>query len=399
LEVLQLTKKVPYPYHDGESWAVRSIAEGLNINGCTLHLLALNTDKHKTSEGAVSELRSSAVYKSVQTIDINTTGDWYSAIANILNGSSYHIQRYNQSAIHQKVLDCIEQIEKLEIIIFESLYVLPYLQSVKAAYPNLILVYRAHNVEYEIWQRITKEVSPLAQWYFRDQWKRLKRYEKQVLKLPSLIAAVSQRDQYELLKLERNINIISLPIGVCVNSRTDYQRDQSKLKIGFIGSLDWRPNIYGLNKFFKDIWPSISSSSIELHIAGRGSDSISAPEDNITIHGRVGSSEAFLKSMDLSIVPLWSGSGTRVKILEAMSYGVPVLSTSIGAEGIAYKHQSNILIANTHKEWTEALQLISSTPAKLDDISSSAIEIVKTDHNIDLLGKKLLDHITRIQTT
>jgi glycosyltransferase involved in cell wall biosynthesis len=81
------------------------------------------------------------------------------------------------------------------------------------------------------------------------------------------------------------------------------------------------------------------------------------------------------------IAPIFSGSGMRVKIIEAMSYGKCVLSTPVGAEGIDIAHQENILIANTEKEWTDALEFAYKNPSILSEIGLRASEVVANDYN------------------
>ncbi len=394
--ILQITKKVPFPFHDGEAWAVKAIANGMHDIGHKVHLLALNTTKHFADNEILKSFKTSSNYTSIQTINIDTNTSALRAISNLWESRSYHIDRYDQETVRQELEIKLKKIEKIDVVIFESLFVLPYYTTIRAREKQIKIIYRAHNVEHLIWQRISNEVSPLLKWYFRLQSKRLKRFEQAVLPKVDLVASVSDVDRSVLKNLSPKSNIGTIPIGIEFNCPVKDHVQSVPLKIGFIGSLDWRPNRLGLKHFIKHMFSSLKKHNIELHIAGRHSYTLSHQDKVIINHGEVESSAFFLKSIDISIVPLWSGSGTRIKILEAMSLGKPVVSTTIGAEGLNVSHLKNILIANNHDEWITAINLLRSKPSIRNNIINSAFEMLEENHNSVNIASTLIQKIKSI---
>ena len=146
--------------------------------------------------------------------------------------------------------------------------------------------------------------------------------------------------------------------------------------ISFIGSLDWIPNLEGLNWFIEEVWPGIikKNSKIKLHIAGRNTpESIRAlNSDNIIIEGEVDDAKAFINAHPIMIVPLLSGSGMRVKILEGMALSRVVISTSIGMEGIEATDKKEILKADTPQEFIKKIDWIADDFFEQIEIGSNA---------------------------
>ncbi len=141
-----------------------------------------------------------------------------------------------------------------------------------------------------------------------------------------------------------------------------YKQNNSKVEpksLFFIGRLDWKPNEEGLWWFVKNVWPNIIKKYPELkfYIAGRNMDSAikKLNSKNIIALGEVEDAIEFMNSKSIMICPLFSGSGMRVKIIEAMALGKTIISTSIGAEGIPCTHDENILLADTASEFEKTI--------------------------------------------
>src|SRR5690348_1791385 len=217
-----------------------------------------------------------------------------------------------------------------------------------------------------------------------------------------LAFACSSDDAATLRSLNNNcLNVSVIPNGTDIHFNQFYfsERKTDELNIIFCGSLDYEPNIQGLAWFLELVWPALTeqNNNITLTIIGRGHPTkisqLTKKSKQVHLIGEVDDVRPYYRKAHLSIVPLFSGSGTRLKIPEAMALGVPVLSTSAGAEGIAYEHGKNILIANSDIEFIKIIEQILQNKLPLHEISRAARQLVEEKYSWDEIGKKIKDQL------
>ncbi|MEM9259965.1 MAG: glycosyltransferase family 4 protein, partial [Bacteroidota bacterium] len=171
----------------------------------------------------------------------------------------------------------------------------------------------------------------------------------------------------------------------------------------FIGSLDWLPNLEGLQWFLTDVWPLISQRfpDLKFHVAGRNMPPAIAQlrMKNVIIHGEVESSCDFVAAHSISIVPLLSGGGMRAKILEAMSLARVVISTSVGLEGINAKHRRDLFVADTPEQFVDAIADCLRRGRKLERIGRAAATRFHKKYDRRVLAEKLLVRYHRLVAT
>ena len=160
--------------------------------------------------------------------------------------------------------------------------------------------------------------------------------------------------------------------------------------------MDYSPNIHGLLWFYEAVWPGLKSTidGIQLTIIGRnGNDPryTSLKEDTrINFVGEVEDVTPYYEEHNIAIVPLLEGSGTRLKILEAMAFGNPVISTAIGAAGLRYQDRKNILIANRPEDFHSLFtEIFIHRSIPLADISQGALELVSEEYTWESIGENL----------
>jgi glycosyltransferase involved in cell wall biosynthesis len=211
-------------------------------------------------------------------------------------------------------------------------------------------VMRAHNIEHEIWQRTVIQQKGLKKMYIHNLAGRIRRMELKYLNLYDAVLPITSRDGEMLRKLGCRLPVHVVPSGV---NAGELLPDNSLLEfpsIFHIGALDWIPNQEGLTWFFDNVWGLILEKHPDLHfyLAGRN-----APVHFRTLHyrnivflGEVEDAYEFMRSKAVMIVPVLSGSGMRIKIIEGMALGKAIVTTSIGTEGIATTNGADILIAD-----------------------------------------------------
>lgn len=367
MKVLQLCKKFPYPLKDGESIAVNSLSKALCEHGCDITLLAMNTTKHYFS--ATSSLPVAlSHYEKIHTVKVDNRVKALDALTNLFSPDSYHISRFISLEFKEKLAQLLRA-EDFDVIQLETPYLAPYIPLIRQLTEAPIAM-RAHNVEHEIWQRITLNTSFfLKKWYLTHLTKKLKEYEMAQLSYYDLLVAITKRDLNTFRSLGFKKQGIVTPIGLEMDKyQPDFSSYARPLSVSFIGSLDWMPNQEGIRWFLERVWPQAGRQmpSVKLHVAGRNTPDwlLKMRNKNIQVHGEVPDAADFINQHSVMVVPLLSGSGMRAKILEGMALGKVVISTRLGLEGIPAKHRHQVLVADSAREFIQQLQYCHSLPAE-----------------------------------
>jgi glycosyltransferase involved in cell wall biosynthesis len=392
MKILQLCKKFPYPLKDGESIAVTNLSRSFSALGAEVTLLAMNTTKHYFEFNETPEALQH--YQNILTVDIDNRIKPISAFRNLFSSDSYHIQRFVSDRFARQLIQLLK-VQEFDVVQLETLYLAPYISIIKK-HSDALIAMRAHNVEHEIWKRITDNttIAP-KQWYLRHLTKKLAEYERNALKEYDILVAITKRD----LETYRNMGFtksgIVVPIGL---NSDDYQPNYSSfskpLSISFIGSLDWMPNQEGLKWFLDKVWDQLHSGypGLELHIAGRNTPNwmYKLKKKNVVVHGEVPDAAAFINQHSMMVVPLLSGSGMRAKILEGMALGRVVLTTSLGLEGIQAKDSKEVLVADTPAAFLEKVKFCYAQNGTLDKIGRQALDLVQNEYDSRQIAQRLL---------
>jgi glycosyltransferase involved in cell wall biosynthesis len=392
MKILQLCKKFPFPLKDGESIAITSLARSLAEQGCEVTLLAMNTRKHYFNLNSTPNALSH--YKDIYATDLDNRIKISDAFWNLFSKESYHIQRFINADFEKKLISILRKGE-FDVVQLETLYLAPYISTIRK-YSDAIIAMRSHNVEHEIWERITENTSFLPKrLYLKHLTQKLKRYEIEVQNQYDLLIPISRRDEQKFKNFGYKGTSKVIPIGVDSDRYSpDYDSYQKEISISFIGSLDWMPNQEGLKWFLDKVWAKLSkrNPNLSLHIAGRNTPKwiSQLKRKNVKVYGEVPCAHKFINEHSIMVVPLLSGSGMRAKILEGMSLGKVVLTTPIGLEGIHAKDKKEVLIAETVAEFEKAINYCYQNKNKLERIGRRAKEFVSTSYDSDELAKDLI---------
>ena len=395
MKILQLCKKFPYPLKDGESVAVTFLAKALNELGCEVTLLAMNTTKHYIN---IEELPESFNhYKAIHTVDIDNRVNPFAALKALVTGKNYFLSRF-ESEEYAKKIKALLKAENFDIIQFETLQTLIYAREEIFGESQAKIVLRSHNVEHEIWERIVKNSkSGPKKWYLNRLMKQLKRFELEKNNEIDSLVAITQRDMEYFHKLGFNGIGHVTPIGLATSHyEPNWNSFNEKPTLSFIGSLDWLPNLEGVEWFLTNVM--VKLQSIDLHIAGRNTPQhlLELEMNNVDIHGEVDSSVDFINDYSIMIVPLFSGSGMRVKILEGLALGRVILTTSIGVEGIPAVDGEHLFIVNTAEEFVEKINYCIQNPEILETIGKQGKHFVNQHFDNLKIAERLMEHYERL---
>jgi glycosyltransferase involved in cell wall biosynthesis len=396
MNILILTSKLPYPPRDGGAIATLNIATGLSDSGHHVILLAMNTTKHYFNPGRIPEKLRNKI--TIITIDVKTRIRWPVLLWNFFfSKRPYNAVRFHSEQFSDKLKDIIIK-EKSDIVQIEGPY-LDYCIPLVRENCKAKISFRAHNLEYEIWERRARQTkNPILRLYIKVLSARIRKLEQSLISKTDMIVPISERDQDGFIKLGLSCPSIVCPAGLDIRSYPD-PSPITGISLFYIGALDWAPNTEGLDWFFDNVWERLSDlhPGIKMHIAGRNPDFYFRRKKETTgviIKGEVEDAHAFINYHSVMIVPLLSGSGIRVKILEGMLLGRTVITTSTGAEGLDVTDGRNILIANTADEFLAQIDKLIKSPDIARWIGSAARQFVKENFDNLVIAKKLADFYT-----
>jgi len=447
MKVLQFCNKSPYPAKEGGSIAMHGITKLLLGCGHEVKVIAANTHKYNVSiEDIDLQYRDST---NIDLVWIDTRLSITGAIKALLNGRSYHVERFRSKRLEEHLIEYLGQYE-VDVIIFETIYLADYIDIIRK-HSNARLILRAHNIEHKIWERVSMNAPwGLKKIYLNILARQLRRFEETVVNNFDSIWCISGVDSEWFIENTDKISVDVIPFGLDdddnedsgINFNIDINNFDEKvidlksnveelnswvvdLKSnvedlndgvvdlnadikGFdkninnfeirtlfsIGSMDWRPNVEGIEWFLDEIWDEFHSrhDGIIYKIAGRNmpSDLMRGRKmEGIEIIGEVEDSREFMLGNDVLIVPILSGSGIRIKIIEAMWLGRLVFTTRIGVEGIEAKSGIHLMIADTVEEFLSAMEYCLKNPSRVKEMRYNARQLMRTTHNNVLIGNKM----------
>ena len=365
MHILQVCPRVPYPPHDGGAIGIYEIIRGVSAAGHRVTVLALNTPKHHQPATALAHLGPNV---HLVTVDVDTTLKPLRALRNLLLGPPdmpYNVERFVSPAFAARLAELLRT-NDFDAVHLDGTFVAWCADgpagAAAAGHPPLVL--RAHNVEYIIWERLAeREGNPLKKWYLNHLAQRMKRFEQAMLHRVDAVAAITADDAARLQALgcPAPIAIIPAPANTA-RFRPDAARAPQPRTVFMLGSLNWLPNLEGVDWFLGEVWPAAHREMpyLELHIAGSHPPAYLAQrpagQDGVFVHGFVESAPDFMQTYELMLVPLLSGGGMRVKIVEGMALGKAILSTAIGAEGIEAEDGTEMLLRDGAAAWLQTLR-------------------------------------------
>lgn len=379
MKILQVTNKVPYPPNDGGAIACMNLTSGFALLGHDVTVLSMNTVKHHIDPAEIPEPVKD--WAKFYLVDVPAPISVGAALMNLLfSGKPYNAVRFISPAFSARLKELLTR-NDFDIVQLEGLYVCPYIPVIRK-YSNARIVYRAHNIEHEIWERTAALSSGLRKLYLRILAKRVKAFEKEFINSYDLLVPITERDRIILDRMGNMRPTHVSPTGIDTKQLIPHAKNLEYPSIFHIGSLEWAPNQEGLLWFVDKCWPKIHAKhpDLKFYIAGRQAPDwlirrFNAP--NIVYMGEVEDAYAFMNSKAVMVVPLFSGSGMRIKIIEGMALGKPIVTTPIGTEGISTQSEKNIIIADNEQEFINGVERLITDRQLFHEIGSSAIEYIQ----------------------
>lgn len=396
MKILQLCNKPPYPSVDGGTMAMNSITQGLLAMECELKVLTVETDKHPVLEEKVSdEYRRRTGFESVY-VDLRIKA--LPAMVAMLCGESYHVKRFESVAFAEKLKEILKQ-DSFDIVHVESLFLTPYVPLIRKYAPSAKVILRAHNVEHLIWKQVAQSTRHgLKRWYLKHLSLALRSYELEHVNDYDGVVCITANDADYFRKAGCRRPITHIPFGI--EPEDVGHVDVEPCSLFHIGAMDWMPNKESIAWLLEEVWPVVHREvpQARLYLAGRKMPMqwMKTDVEGVTVVGEVPDAMYFIASKQINVVPLLSGSGIRVKIIEAMSMGKVVVTTTVGAQGIDYTDGENLLIANTPAEFAAQIKRCIEDADFCRQVGEAAAKLIHEHYDVQKLTERLMTFYNQI---
>ncbi len=292
----------------------------------------------------------------------------------VLNYSSARVSRMLAEILQSGSFDAVQM---------EGVHLSAYLPVIRAAASRPVILSDWHNIESEILHRYSQvNPSPLRRVYAWRTANLLERAETRLLTACDVHTVTSERERGRLQAREPAAEIHVIPNGVDVQYFGAQEPDSGlpRTRLLFAGSMDYSANVDAVVWFVNNIWPELRRQHPAMSFAIVGRDPTPAVralgDDRVTVTGTVPDVRPYYSGALAAVVPLRIGSGTRLKILEAMAAGIPVISTKLGAEGLDLEDGTHLLLADSAGEMIAAVSRLAASPELWLRLARSGREVV-----------------------
>jgi sugar transferase (PEP-CTERM/EpsH1 system associated) len=358
MNILWLKTELLHPVDKGGKIRSYNMLKALKRN-CRITYLTLDDG---TADSTARELASEYCHDLVcvphRRREKFTTGFYVELALNLASDLPYAIKKYESPEMRQELVRLLAA-QRIDVLVCD------FLAPAVNVPPNLncTTVLFQHNVEAMIWKRHYEvQTATARKAYLYRQWQKMRAFEAKACPQFDSVIAVSREDRDQMRQEYGLENVFDVPTGV----DTAYFRPSGRIEtrphhLVFTGSMDWLPNEDGIRYFTEQIMPRIKQSVPDVTLTVVGRDpypslvELSKRDPSVTVTGRVDDVRPYMEEAAVYIVPLRIGGGTRLKIYEAMAMEKPVVSTTIGAEGLPVTDGEEIVLADTPESFAQAV--------------------------------------------
>jgi sugar transferase (PEP-CTERM/EpsH1 system associated) len=324
-------------------------------------------------------------------------GLWGKTPLPVLNYTTDSMKNALEGVLNEKDFDVVQ---------VEGIHLMAYMPIIRSTRKRPLVICDWHNIESELMRQYSQHEPNLLRRAYAGKTARLmSELESRALREFDAHVVVSQRDAERLNKLNGKARVFVIENGVdsryyadALIEKTAAARSDAaaKKRIVFVASMDYHANIEGALSFAREVWPSLRARQPELVFTIVGRDPSReiralALTPGIEVTGTVDDVRPFYRNAVAAIVPLNVGGGSRLKILEAMAAGVPVVSTTLGAEGLDVRHGENILIADTNEQLVEAIVSVVDDQDRRNRLGTAGRALISNHYEWTKLGGLLFE--------
>ncbi len=362
--------------------------------GHEVTVMFMNTPKHFVYLRTLpAEIQQIAEFYAVE---VNTDVKTADVLANLIfSRKSYHVQRFSSRRFRQELTNLLKR-RSFDVVQIEGLFLASYVDTIRAE-SDATVSYRAHNVEHEIWLRRAKnEQNPIKKYLFTETAYRIFHFEEQTMQAQpfDLMIPITGRDAKALKDLGATMQMQVCGAGLSFDQLSAPGEPMEYPSVCYIGAMDWLPNQEGIDWFLKEVWPGFYKRrpDVTFYLAGRNMPSkyLELNQKGVKVLGEVEDAGEFLRSKAVLVVPLLSGSGMRVKIVEGMAYGKAIVATNLAAEGTGVRDGEHVMLADDPDEFANRMLTLLEQRNLFDIMAEKAAAYAKKKFDHKALAEQVV---------
>ena len=398
MNILWVSHFVPYPPSGGAfQRSYNLLRETARKNDVYLIALKRKPSTHPRAEMDMARKKLCAFCKEVVIIDISSRISgaplYLLALKSLFRGIPLSVSMYQFPEMSHYIRQASEKI-KFDVVHFDTISLAAYLEDIDGKIPKVM---NHHNVEsFMMMRRSAKEPNPLKKLFFRIEGQRLLRYEEKYCQKFQLNLSISELDKEMFQGIAPDARFEVVDNGVDTRyflPENDYKK---KNRLIFAGRLDQYYNRDAILHFCAKTWPLVREANPEMRLAIIGSGTapvqlleIARKDPRIDMIGHVDDVRPYFADSLAMICPIQDGGRTRLKVLDAMAMGMPIVSTTIGCEGIDAANEEELLIADTPEEFNDMINKIYTDDELRASLGTRARDKVESRYSWSIIGEKL----------
>jgi glycosyltransferase involved in cell wall biosynthesis len=392
LRVAVVDEELPYPPTSGKRIRTLNLILRLARRHEVTYLCHRNADPDEAQQAETFfHSQGIATVMVDRTVPSKSGLRFYARLAaNLLSPLPYSVASHNSAALRRALRD---HAARHPVDLWHCEWT-PYAEALRAVPGGRRLV-MAHNVESLIWQRYRDtEPNPLKRWYIRQQWRKFESFERRAFAEADRTVAVSGEDAALVRRFGgRAVDVVDNGVDTRYFHPAVEARETGRIL--FLGSLDWRPNLDAVALLLDQVFPDVrrQGPAARLSLVGRNPPawlrSRVAGLEGVELHANVADVRPHLHRSGVLAVPLRIGGGSRLKILEALACGLPVVATRVGAEGLCLVPEKHLVVVNDPADMATALVRCIREPGWAQALANQGRRVVLDYYDWDILADKL----------
>ena len=386
MKVLGIASRLPWPPTDGARICMYHAVTGLAARGHEVHIVAPEEGGMPDGTGDLEQ------YARLHIVPFSPLPRVVGAGLTLFKSNPYTQLRKDLPEVYQ-LLDRLQKEEGFDVVYADQSHIAQYGAYMKRKY-GLPYLFRSHNVEHEIWRRHTDRVrNPLMRFYLESQYKKWQRFEIGQMQQADVIASITDRDADTIRTLVPKVPVETIPAAVDLERFTFHApADREEQSVILLGGMNWAPNRDAAIWFANDILPLIHKEmpNVVCHLVGSDPPVGALPPstDLFRIEGYVKDILPYYRNVALGLIPLRVGGGMRVKMVEMMASGLPLVSTSIGAEGNRAVPGEHYLKADSAESFAAAVIRLLREKDERDRLSRAGRTFIEDNYSVEEIGRR-----------